>query len=488
MQTIGNALYSTAQIREIEQRAIKAAGSPGELMAKAGRAAYSILRQSWPTARRVVVFCGTGNNGGDGYVVAQVAAAAGLRVYIVAIGDPGSAEARVARADALKAGAELVGKTDDAIREGDVVVDALLGIGCSGELRAPFRDLIEWINKSNLPCLAIDVPSGLDADRGTVHPVAVKADRTITFIGLKLGLFTGKARDYAGDVYLDPLVSGSASLEASPWGRLIDDTWVRARLPKRWGSFHKGDAGHLVVVGGGIGMPGAASLCGLAGLRSGAGRVSVGCHPDSVSVIGSRCSELMVHPIRNRRDLASLLHKADVVAVGPGLGQDSWAQEIFGACLESKVRKVVDADGLNLLAQEPKTLERCVLTPHPGEASRLLGCPTEAVEADRAAALDLLCDKYCGVTVLKGAGTLVGSGEKGRMVCTQGNPGMASAGLGDVLTGVIASLAAQGLDLFEAAAIGTWWHACAGDQVGQIHGSLGLLASEVAEHLPRVIR
>ena len=444
--------------------------------------------QSWPSARQVMVFCGPGNNGGDGYVLAENAAAAGLHVRIVAIGDPGSAEAKAARADALKAGAELVDKTHDAIRDVDVVVDALLGIGCSGELRAPFRGLIEWINKSDLPCLAIDVPSGLDADRGTAHPEAVRADRTITFIGLKSGLFTGKARDYVGDVYLDPLVDSDALHEARPWGQLIDDAWVQARLPKRWGSFHKGDAGHLVVVGGGIGMPGAASLCGLAGLRSGAGRVSVGCHPDNAAVIGSRCSELMVHPIHSARDLAKLLHKADVVALGPGLGQDSWAQEIFGSCLESRVRKVIDADGLNLLAKEPKTLEHSVLTPHPGEAARLLGCSAEAIEADRPVALDALCGKYRGVTVLKGAGTLVGSEQGARMVCDRGHPGMASAGMGDVLTGVIASLAAQGLDLFDAAAIGTWWHACAGDQVGQIYGSSGLLASEVAEHLPRVIR
>lgn len=265
----------------------------------------------------------------------------------------------------------------------------------------------------------------------------------------------------------------------------IDAAWLRTALPGvRARDAHKGDFGHVLVIGGQPGMSGAARLAGEAALRAGAGLVSVATHPEHASVLNSGRPELMCHAVANAETLKPLLERSTVLAVGPGLGQSEWARGLLVAVWDTDLPMIVDADALNLLAREPMRRDRWILTPHPGEAARLLGCSATEVQADRRTAVRALQARYGGVVVLKGAGTLIADGVQCR-VCTAGNPGMASGGMGDVLTGVIAGLCAQGMSLSSAAAAGVLVHALAADAAALRDGERGLLASDLLPELRR---
>ncbi|MFN2331342.1 MAG: NAD(P)H-hydrate dehydratase, partial [Halomonas sp.] len=374
--------------------------------------------------------------------------------------------------------------TSDVTFTGELLVDALLGTGLSGEVRGAFHDAIAAINASACPVLAIDIPSGLHADTGAVLGKAVHAAATVTFIGDKLGLHTGAAADHVGELYFRGLgVDACAQTDLMPAARLLEERLIAARLPPRRRAAHKGDCGHALILGGAPGFGGAALLAAEVCARLGAGKVSLATAPEHVVASLVRRPEVMVHGVRGAADLGELPGLADVLVVGPGLGQGSWGQGVLQAALDAERPLVIDADGLNLLATRFAKTQRAgwILTPHPGEAARLLGCSVAEVEADRPAAALALRERWNAVVVLKGAGTLV-AGPSGLVVCPFGNPGMASGGMGDALSGMLGALLAQGLPLETAAWLGVLVHALAADLAARDAGERGLLAGDLASY------
>ncbi|SHE29735.1 NAD(P)H-hydrate epimerase [Modicisalibacter ilicicola DSM 19980] len=483
-------LYLAEQVREIDRRAIAAGSSDGfqgfDLMQRAAGAAYDALRRHWPQARRLCVLCGAGNNAGDGYVMAALAARDGLEVQVIAVRDPGELKGDAARAlqMARTAGIEAIPWQNGTSVEGDVLVDALLGTGLGGEVREPFVAVIEAINASSLPVLAVDIPSGLAADSGRVLGCAVEADITVTFIADKFGLHTGQAADHVGEVvYCSLDVDTLRHEDLPPVADLLDESLIAEALPLRRRSSHKGDFGHVLVIGGAPGFGGAALLASQAAARLGAGKISLATAPEHVGASLTRMPEVMVRGARGVPDVAELLEGADVVVVGPGLGQDAWGQGMLQAALKAGKPLVIDADGLNLLAAHWPDEKRddWLLTPHPGEAARLLGLSGGEVQADRLAAIRRLQESRGGTMVLKGTGTLV-AGPDGVAVCPYGNPGMASGGMGDVLSGMLGALVAQGHGIEQAARVGVTLHALAADCAAAEEGERGLLASDLASY------
>ncbi|MEA3253024.1 MAG: NAD(P)H-hydrate dehydratase [Pseudomonadota bacterium] len=486
-------LYLAAQVREIDSREI-AAAQPGDkergdapgfaLMQRAAMAAYRELRAHWPEARRLSVLCGSGNNAGDGYVLAALAVNDGLEVQLLALRDPDSLKGEAARGVEMARGAGLVVQpwAEDAALTGEVVVDALLGTGLGGEVREPYAMAIGTINASERPVLALDIPSGLAADSGAVLGVAVRATLTVTFIADKFGLHTGQAADHVGALAFCPLgVDSGGHADIAPVAELLDASLIATALPPRARASHKGDCGHVLVIGGAPGLGGAALLASQAAARLGAGKVSLATAPEHVGASLIRTPEVMARGVRGVSDATPMLKAAEVIVIGPGLGRDAWGQGLMQAALDSGKPLVIDADGLNLLVERWPELHRddWLLTPHPGEAARLLGISGSEVQADRLAASRALQARRGGTHVLKGAGSLI-AGPQGIGVCPYGNPGMASGGMGDVLSGILGALVAQGLTLESAARVATLLHACAADQAASVYGERGLLAGDLA--------
>jgi ADP-dependent NAD(P)H-hydrate dehydratase / NAD(P)H-hydrate epimerase len=478
------ALFTAAQARAIDRRAIDELGIPGfELMARAAAAAFAQLRRRWPEAKRLRVVCGSGNNGGDGYLVGRDALQAGLNVDLVALGEPkAGGDAALARAAFLDMGGTLTVLADDeSLAMPDVIVDAIYGIGLNRAPEGEAARAIEAINAAGVPAFALDIPSGLSADTGDCPGVAVRAAATATFIVHKRGMHTQRA-ELAGEVVLHPL-DLPASLLENP-----DATLLTAHgLPQRPRDSHKGSNGHVLAIGGDHGTGGAVRMAAEAAARTGAGLISVATRPENVLAMNAARPELMAHAVDGPQTLQPMLDKASVLALGPGLGQSAWGHALWTTALDAGKPTVLDADGLNLLHAEPRVLPaRIVLTPHPGEASRLLGISTAEVQADRFNAVRTLARRFEAVVVLKGNGSLIASPEGEVAVCPWGNPGMASGGMGDTLTGIIAGLLAQGCAPFEAACLGVGLHARAAD-VAARHGERGLLAGDLLEPLRRLV-
>lgn len=416
----------------------------------------------------------------------------------------------------------------------DVYIDALLGIGLQGRLKAEVIAAIEYINQKRFcpaKVIAIDLPSGLCADTGEVLDDAVKADLTVTLIGIKQGLVTGKAAEYCGDIICDDSDLPEELLtEISPSAKIISrDDYQNFLLPRKKFA-HKGDYGAVLIIGGDLSMAGAVQLAALAAARSGAGLVRIATRPEHATLINTQQLEIICHGVNSTKELAPLIASSTVIVIGPGLGQSSWAKKMLLAALHSELPLIVDADGLNLLAQKKVVRDNWILTPHPGEAARLLDDGIENIQADRFSAAQKIAAKYHATTVLKGSGTIVipTGGDScscnvgNRHVCSEmhvdvcncgcssttiatpvetsyrasvqcnhiqchcqlpsvcvaGNPGMASAGMGDILSGVIGGLVAQGLDLNSAACLGVTVHAEAGD-LASLDGERGMLASDL---------
>jgi NAD(P)H-hydrate epimerase len=482
-------LYSAAQVRALDAYAIEQLGVPGyTLMKRAGEAALRYLRSRWPTAYRIVIVCGSGNNGGDGYVLARFAQAAGLTVTALSASPPSAlkGDALLAYNDAVASGARIQPFSAALLKEGELIVDALVGTGLRSAARGDLVSVVQAINSSGRPVFSLDMPSGLDSDTGVAHGEAVRADCTVSFVGLKTGLAIGDGPEFAGVLYFDDLeVKAPATPQFAPRLERILDSEVVVALPRRRRAAHKGDFGRVLIVGSGPSMPGATRLAGEACLRVGAGIVTVAVAPENLAAIASGRPELICLPFREADELKEAIERAQVIAVGPGLGRSSWAREALDAVLNSGKPMVIDADALNLVAEATPgkiQLTNSIMTPHPGEAARLLGAETEDVQRDRLAALSSLVERYGATVVLKGAGTLVGAPGLTPAVCERGNPGMASAGMGDVLTGAIAGILAQCRNPWHAARVGVLAHAMAGDAVART-GERGLLASDVAREL-----
>jgi len=487
------AIYTAEQVRALDRYAIDRLGISGyTLMHRAAEAALRTLQRRWPAAKRIGIACGSGNNAGDGYVLARLAKAAGLEVIVVALCEPSrlQGDALTASKDFSSDGGAPIAWSKNVLPRSDVLVDAIFGTGLSRPLDEHLRECVEAINHSAIPVLALDIPSGLDANTGLVQGAAVKATCTMTFVGLKLGFYLGVAPDYLGALEFCDLGIPHSTEHADIAARRIDTEWLRQSLPQRSRLAHKGTGGHVLIIGGGIGMPGAVRLCGEASLRVGAGLVTVATHPDNMASIVIDRPELIVRAVRTTEQLNSLIEHADVIAIGPGLGQDPWAQALVDATFASNKPLVVDADALNLLAQQPRKQDHWILTPHPGEAARLLGCTTQAIQQTRLQSARSLATRFGGVVVLKGANSWVADEVGIPSVCDRGNPAMATPGMGDVLTGVIAGLLAQTKDRSIAARAGVYVHAVAGDRallhLGQ-RVDRGLLASDLFAELPSVV-
>jgi NAD(P)H-hydrate epimerase len=490
MSTLPVDIYSVATVRDIDRAAIEGEGIPGyTLMTRAGAAAVSEAREQFPEAKRWQVVCGAGNNAGDGYVVARMAAKEGIAVSVVALVDPVCLQGDAASAyrDFVADGGVVNEWSGQLEADADLVIDGLLGSGLERDVEGDFALAVAAINSHTANVVALDIPTGIHGDTGMVMGFAVRADLTVTFVGLKAGLYLTDGPDYCGKVlFADLGVPPQCRQGREAEFRRIDDDHIQRTLPPRRRAAHKGDFGHVLIVGGGPGMPGAVRLCGEAALRAGAGLVSIATHPDHEAMIVASRSEQMSHGIASTSDLEALLEKADVVAFGPGLGRSDWARDSVAVLRRDDRPAVWDADALNWLAESPEFVEQRVITPHPGEAGRLLDRSVAEVQADRRQALTDLRGRYGGVAVLKGSGTLVSSSAAVPWLCTAGNPGMAAPGMGDVLTGIIAALLAQGLKLEDAAAVGVAVHAQAGDRAA-CAGERGLMASDLLEQLRPVI-
>lgn len=484
-----NSLYTAAQVRRIDRAAIERLGIPGlELMRRAAVGAYATLRRRWPQARRMVLLAGNGNNGGDAFLLGRLALLDGLAVDAVALSERSAGDAAQARAAFVEAGGRIrIADAETEFADADVCIDGLFGTGLGRPIEGAAAALIARLEVLRPPVLALDLPSGLDADSGARFGPCVRADATVSFIAWKRGLFTADAADVCGERELASLDVPAAAFDGIDADAGLLDASIACVLAPRGSNVNKSHYGHVLAIGGDEGMGGAIRLAGEAALRSGAGLVSVATRPAQVLAINAARPELMAHAVDGEAALRPLLARASVVAVGPGLGQAAWGRSLFDTALTCGKPLLLDADALNLLAQAPRALPaQTVLTPHPGEAARLLGCDTATIQRDRYAAVRALARRYAAVVVLKGAGSLIADPSGRVAVCPWGNPGMASGGMGDVLTGVIAALLAQRLSAWDAARLGVALHARAGD-LAAADAPRGLIASDLFESLRRLV-
>ena len=490
MFSVSDKLYTAAGTRALDRAAIEDHGIPGyTLMQRAGSAVVEAARAAHPASNAWMILCGGGNNGGDGYVVARLAHEFGVKSLVVALSDPErlSGDARQAFEDWRAMGGKTLPWPQTIPDEVNLVIDAMLGTGLDRPVGGPYAEAVAAVNEAAEPCIAVDIPSGLNADTGAVMGCAVHADLTVTFIGKKQGLFTAEGPELAGSLLFERLeVPTGAYEQVEASGHLLGADLLARTLVPRSRNSHKGQFGHVLVVGGDVGMSGAARLAGEGALRSGAGLVSVATHPDHAALLNLPRPELMVHGVSNAVELEQAAERASVLAIGPGMGTGPWGQALWRRCLDDSRPLIVDADGLNLLAENPRQRDDWILTPHPAEAGRLLGVDASTVQADRFSAARDLAARYGATVVLKGSGSIVATPDGVVDVCALGNPGMSTGGSGDVLTGVVAAMRAQGLPADEAARVGTVAHALAGDAAAR-QGERGLVALDIARALQLVV-
>jgi len=486
--TLPRALYTAAQTRELDRLAMEGHGlGGGKLMERAGQAAFQLLRGLYPRAQRIALVCGPGNNGGDGFVVARLCRQAGLQAQVLLLAQP-----ERLRGDALRAyqglqatSCPIVDFDTGLLAEAEVIVDALLGTGLDRPVTGQAALAITAMNTARAPVLALDIPSGLQADTGKAMGVAVVARTTISFIGLNPGLLTGEGPELSGDVVYHDLDVPAAVFDAvMAMGQRLDVKTCKGLMPARPRHAHKGLCGRVAVLGGDQGMAGAVMLAAQAAYRCGAGLVNVATHPAHARQLDVTLPEAMALAVSKGAELRHQLQACDVLLLGPGLGRGDWARGVIAEALTMPGPKVIDADGLYWLAQAADAsagrAPECVLTPHPGEAATLLGTSIADVQADRPRTVQTIAQQYGAVCVLKGAGTLIAHPDAAIVaLCDAGNPGLATGGSGDVLAGAIASLMAQGLSGWEAARLAVWLHGTAADRLIRDLSEPGLMASDL---------
>lgn len=494
--SLPQAVYSAKQLLDYEQQIAASQGIElFQLMSMAGQAVFDHIVKHHVDTKYLLILAGKGNNGGDGFIIAALALKAGYAVDLVLSCSP-----EQLKGDALQAYQEFKqlpidnGNTysitdflahDYSYHQNLVIIDSLFGIGFNGALPEGILPLVEQINQQTVPVISVDLPSGLNATTGAIENLAIKATETISFIAFKQGLLTGQAANAIGKLYLADLTIGEAFQQQVTSQYFIQGKANLPVMPVRYACVHKGDIGMVLAVGGGEGMPGAIRLASEASLRMGAGLVAVACHQNNQVMVFNGRPELMLAPTSAQKLTNShQLTKAKVLLLGPGLGQDTWAQELFSLILQQPKRIVLDADGLNLLAQLPKVEQQAfkrdnwVLTPHPLEAARLLNISVKQVAADRFSAVKTIAQRFGGICLLKGAGTLISDGQQ-VWINTSGNPGMASGGMGDVLAGMIAACLLQFNSPLEAVRYACFIHGYTADKLVKKSGQLGLLAGDV---------
>ena len=496
--------YSSEAVRNLDFAMVEqgVVDNSYELMTRAAQALLDFIHLNYPQTRHITIICGAGNNAGDGYVMARLATLhekePQLKVNLISIFDVEhlAGDAHQAYLDWLECGGTVHTIMDSHFTSTDLVVDALIGTGLNRELEDEWYDAVAQINLCAKPVLAIDIPSGLDANTGSTYGVAVHATHTMTFIGQKMGMYTAEARHYCGQIHFASLgVPEDLYDTVEPSATLMEWAQISKLLPHRSPVSHKGDHGHLLIIGGDYGMVGACRIAGEAALRTGTGLVSVATHLDNVNAITSARPELMVHGVESGKDLDKLLSRATAIAIGPGLGTGKWGMSLLDRVIkflknqpdfnkkgkEEKVHCVIDADALNIMSKHNIVIQNknIIYTPHFGEACRLLKCkslcPSETT--DRFDIIRQLKEKYYGLFVLKGAGTLIDINNE-ISICPYGNEGMASAGMGDCLTGIIGSLLAQNMSVHNAVRVGVCLHAKAGDHAAK-EGRKGMIVSDL---------
>ena len=508
-----------SEMARIDRMAVEEEGIPSlELMERAGegvaRAARDML--SCGAGRRVAVVCGKGNNGGDGLVAARrLSASFEASVCVVGATRPDclSPDSR-ANFERLPGTPVVVqwlsdpGEVAEFARAAptfDLIIDCLFGTGFKGPASGVFAGVIDAVNASGRPVLAVDIPSGVEGDTGAVAGPAVVAEKTVTFAAPKVGLVQFPGAGHVGEMDVVDIGIPDRLVENVPDSRIFVTTEEEADglLPHRPPDAHKGTCGNVLVIGGSAGMSGAVSLCAQAALRSGAGLVRAAVPEGLCDIMETKLTEVITVPVAQGRRRSLSLEAADVlmecgrnasaVALGPGMSTEPEARDLarrLVAGIEAPL--VLDADGLNAMAGSTDALTKrrhpLVLTPHPGEMARLLGTDTEAVQRDRIGAARRAAADWEAVVVLKGAGTVTAGPDGDVYVNPTGNSGMATAGMGDVLTGCVASMLAQGLGVLEAAVAAAWFHGYAGDLAARMEGRVGMTAGDVARHLPLALR
>jgi NAD(P)H-hydrate epimerase len=487
-------LYTGSQIRNIEKRYCDENGLCCDLMHRAGLAlAECVEKKAGDKNAGILVFCGPGNNGGDGYETASVLLGRGYRrIRCVQFKQPraGTEAAWALQTYLAGGGIILTQLSDDIADDCDILVDALLGIGTSGEIRQPMLDWIGFINRHSHGRFVIsaDVPSGLDGDTGACFSDAVRSDLTLMLLRRKAGLYTGVACDYIGRLEFNDLgVKERCSGESLIRCLSYDDPSVAEELPRRRASSNKNDSGRLALIGGAPSMPGALKMSAMAALRSGAGLVRVAASPESIPLIFAGTPEVMLWPLDDAglADVQKLLQWAHAVVLGPGLGRDERAARIFEACIDTDRPKVVDADGLYWLSKNCRKLINAVITPHEMEAARLLQTDIESVRQNRYNTAVRLYERFGAVVVLKGYGTVIYDGES-TLVSAEGNAAMAVGGMGDLLAGIIGSFLAQGMNCSQAARIGVSVHGRAGVQASA-DGFIGTLPTDLLPGIRQLV-
>lgn len=496
---------------EIERRYVSDSGlTLYDLMEKAGKAvADAVLKEK--TAQRVVVVAGKGNNGGDGFVCARELSKKGRKVAVFSLTreEQLTTEANEALSKLKTALVETVFINDkdlpgleEKLAGADVVVDAIFGIGFRGAAREPAAQIIEIINACSALKVAVDIPSGVEGDTGRANGPAVRADKTITFICPKVGLLVGRGRECVGELLVADLGVPSDIIKAMSASKLLTEDEIAKLLPRRGKDIHKKACGKVFVLAGSVGMTGAAYLTSQAAIKSGAGLVTLGMPTSLNQIMEVKLTEVMTLPLPETEaqsldvgGLNRILESAkgfDVVALGPGLSLKGTTPDLVRE-LVAKIEKplVLDADGLNALAGKANLLAKrmfpAIITPHPGELGRLLGIDTDEVQSDRLKLAKKAAKDWGCIVVLKGADTVISDGTQTAINPT-GNPGMASAGTGDVLTGMIAGLWAQGLEAFGAACVGVYLHGLAGDEAADDLTEYCLTAVDLIKYLPRALK
>lgn len=486
-------LYTADQSRELDRTVIEKYGISGKvLMGRAGKLAFKHIFEFFDEVSNIVVLCGSGNNGGDGYVVALCALKAGFGVQVLYSEPPKTKDAKLMYRRYLKQGG--VAKAYNA-RYGkmparaELIVDALLGTGTQNAPRGLVEKMIRAANRSGLNIVSLDIPSGLNSDAGCAYNPCISALITVTFMTRKVGCYTVDGNDRCGAVIYESLgVPRDAFSQVSAIAHFIEPVKI---IPRRYNTY-KRDYGELAILGGSKGMLGAVLLAGRAGIRAGCGLVTVVSKPRHADILALHCPEVMSLDFGRKQKVQQLFDRSDALVVGPGMRDGAWGHRVFAAIRDFEGPVVVDAGALRVLAKPlyRQRRDNWVLTPHPGEAAALLDCTTEDIQKNRMGSAAEIVRIYGGVCVLKGIGTIVSSLEYPEaQICELGNPGMATAGMGDVLSGIIGALLAAGdYGLTEAAAAGVWLHSNAADFAADKKSDTGMIASDVIECLPRVFK
>jgi len=509
-------LVKASEIQEMDRITIQELGIPGAvLMENAARGATRVFLEHFapPAHSRAVILCGRGNNGGDGYVMARYLQQAGIQVTVFLLSKlhkiSGDAliNLKVIKQMGLEIlevpDAKLWGTKRRVLRGCDFIIDGILGTGLNSPVKGFYGQVIKYVNSLDKPVMAIDIPSGLNADTGQIMGIAIKAELTATFGFPKLGQLIFPGVDLVGRlVRIDIGIPDSVATQVPMSSVVTDPNDFSHLLAMEDQDIHKGKRGHLLVLSGSTGKTGAATLTALGALRAGAGLVTLGVPKSLNPILESKLTEAMTEPLPETSDgslsleaekkIRALMEGKTALALGPGLSTNPETTSLVRRIVAgSRLPMVIDADGLNALSQDPTSLSNCsesaILTPHPGEMARLIGIKTSAIQHDRIGTSIQFVNKYGCHLVLKGARTLIAQPDGKLYVNPTGNPALSSGGAGDVLTGLIGGFLARGWPMAEAAIAGVYLHGMAADYLAEDMGQVGVLASELLDVLPELM-